>query len=158
RYATLREKIDEALENDAETKINLTAERKGDKIDIQAEVTGVKKPGENVRLVFVVIEDVVRYPGSNGQRLHHHVVRAFPGGAEGFAVEAKTAKQKVTLNVPDLAKSLDEYLTGFAKKRKFLDDERPMDLKNLKVVALVQDNDNKEILQAAQVDLGGEEK
>ena len=36
----------------------------------------LKKTGEKVRLRFVLVEDVARYVGGNGQRLHHHVVRA----------------------------------------------------------------------------------
>ena len=36
----------------------------------------------------------------------------------------------------------------------FGNDDRPLELKNLKLVAFVQDNDSKTILQAVQVDLG----
>jgi hypothetical protein len=54
------------------------------------------------------------------------------------------------MSVPELSKTLSEYLADFARKEGFLDDERPLDLKNLKAVALIQDNGSKEVLQAAQ--------
>jgi hypothetical protein len=100
----------------------------------------------------VLIEDVVRYVGSNGQRLHHHVVRALPGGDEGFAV-GEGGKHTASVNLGKLRKALDTYLTEFAAKRPFRDDERPMDLSWLRVVAFVQDDDSREILAARQVDV-----
>jgi hypothetical protein len=152
-FEAVRAKLDEALEKDAGANLKLSATRKGDNIDVQAEVSGLMKPGEDVRLRFVLVEDVVRYLGSNGQRLHHHVVRAFPGGTDGFALPKETAKQSVRLDVTELTKTLNEYLVDANKKRAFPDEERPMNLKNLKVVAFIQDDNSKDILQAAQVDL-----
>jgi hypothetical protein len=153
RYKTVRKAIDTALETGAPAKLKLAAQRKGDQIDLQAEYADVAKPGENVRLRFVVVEDLVRYPGSNGQRLHHHVVRGLPGGVEGVAVKEKAGKHSQTVSVAELRKTLDAYLTGFAKDRDFFGDDRPLDLKNLKAVALLQDNTSKEVLQAVQVDI-----
>ena len=48
-------------------------------------------------------------------------------------------------------KSLDQYLSDDAHK--FDEDSRPLDLKHLKVVAFIQDEATKEVLQAAQADL-----
>ena len=150
RFDKLAELINEALETSRPgAQVKVTAERKGDMVDLVAEVTDIKKPSDKLRLRFVVVEDVVRYPGRNGQRLHHHVVRAFPGGIEGFALKEKTAKQTATFSLTDLQKSLKTYL----EKAKFSEDDRPMKLENLKVVALVQDDDNKAILQAAQAEV-----
>ena len=55
--------------------------------------------------------------------------------------------------IKDLAKDLSEYLEEFASKRPFSIEDRPLDLKKLKVVAFVQNDKTKEIYQAAQVDL-----
>src|SRR5262249_55591951 len=127
---------------------------KGNKIDINAEVTGLKKPGDNMRLRLVLIQEVVRYPGGNGQRLHHHVVRALPGGASGFGLKEAANKQSVKVDLDELKKSLDEYMTKYNEgPRKFLDDESPLEMKHLKVVAFIQDDDSKEIVQAAQIDV-----
>ncbi|HXG09447.1 MAG TPA: hypothetical protein VNK04_06630 [Gemmataceae bacterium] len=153
RYDTLRKQLDERLEAAPQAGLRLTADRKGDKIDIQAEVADLKKTGDHIRLRFVLIEDVVRYPGRNGQRLHHHVVRAFPGGVDGIPLKEQSGKHHVSISVAEVRKALSDYLADYAKNQGFLDDERPLELKHLKVAALVQDNASKEILQAAQVAL-----
>jgi hypothetical protein len=153
RYKTLTKIIDEALEADEQASLKLTAERKGDKVEAEATVADLKKTGDKVKLRFVLIEDVARYGGSNGQRLHHHVVRAFPGGIDGFPMKDAKGTQKVTVALGDVKKSLTDYLASADKKRAFPDDDRPMDLKHLKLIALIQDDESKEILQAAQIDL-----
>jgi hypothetical protein len=149
RFDTLSKLINEALETEPGAQVKVTATRKGDKVDLAADVTDLKKPGDKVRLRFVVIEEVVRYPGRNGQRLHEHVVRAFPGGVEGFPLKEKTAKPIASFTLADLQKSLNAYL----EEHKFPEDARPLRLDNLKVVAFVQNDDNKEILQAAQAEI-----
>ncbi len=153
RFATLSKIIDQALETDDQGTLKLTVNRKGDKIEAEANVSDLKKTGEKMRLRFVLIEDVARYAGNNGQRLHHHVVRALPGGLDGFEIKDGKATQKVLINLGDLKKSLTDYLTESDKKRPFIDDDRPMDLKHLRLVALIQDDDGKEILQAAQIEV-----
>jgi hypothetical protein len=153
KFNDLRKLLNQRLEADAEAKLTLKADRKGDKITLQAEAADLKKTGEKVRLRFVLIEDVARYAGSNGQRLHHHVVRAFPGGVEGFALKDKTAKQDATVDLAELNKSLNDYLSKPTRRGPYPDDDRPLGLKHLKAVALVQDDATKEILQAAQVDV-----
>src|SRR5262249_3692582 len=86
-YKILREQIDDALETDAKASLKLIAERNGDKVAINVEVAEPKKLGGNVYLRFVLVEEVARYQGGNGQRLHHHVVRAMPGGVDGVPVK-----------------------------------------------------------------------
>ena len=52
--------------------------------------------------------------------------------------------------------ALVKYLDDFGKQRPFPNTDRPLDFKHLKAVALVQDDASREILQAVQVDVGGE--
>jgi hypothetical protein len=131
--------------------LKVSALRRGDKIDIQAEAAELPK-SESLRLRLALVEEKVRYPGPNGQRLHFHVVRALPGGLEGIPLRTKTARQNMTISLQGLSKSLQDYVGEFDKVQKFLDDERPLELKRLKIVALVQDDKTKEILQAAFAD------
>jgi hypothetical protein len=153
-YKTLRGEVSEALEKDATAKLLLRVERKGEQLDIRAHVAELKEPGDTMKLRFVLLEELVRYPGGNGQRLHHHVVRAMPGGAEGFVLKNAEGKTSATVNLAELQKSLDAYMTTYNKgARPFVDDEYPLKLRHLKVAALIQDDDSKEILQAAQVDV-----
>jgi hypothetical protein len=152
-YHSLRDDLNKALETDTAFGLKLKVERNGDKIDVVADVTGLKKPGENLRLRFVLLEDSVRFAG-RGPRLHRHVVRALPGGADGFALTEKEAHQSVTVNLVELKKALLDYRSNINKgPLKFREEESPLNLKNLKVVALIQDDATKEIMQAAQIDV-----
>jgi hypothetical protein len=151
RYEKLRELIDKDLEDASEATIKLKATRQGNKIDVTADVSGVKKPGAKVKLRLVLVEDVARYVGNNGQRLHHHVVRDFLGNVDGFKLEKASASEKASVDLGELRQKLNKYLT--ASKRPFLTPDRPMALKALKVVAFIQDDDSKKVYQATQVDV-----
>lgn len=152
-YSKLLKTVNEALEEETKATLKLTANQKGDAITISADVAGLVKPGEKLRLRFVLIEDIVRYRGRNGQRLHHHVVRAFPGGVEGMKLDKPASTHTASVNLAELSKTLHAYLTAANAKRAFPDDERPLDLKHLKVVAFIQDDDTKKVLQAAEAEL-----
>src|SRR5262249_48738304 len=52
RYADLRTKITDALNSDTTAQLKLSAGRKGDAIDLTAEVSGLEKPGEKLRVRF----------------------------------------------------------------------------------------------------------
>jgi hypothetical protein len=153
KYDELTKAIETAMAIGAQAKIQLSAEKKDGKIEVHTQVSDLAKTGEDVRLHLVIVEEIARYPGSNGQRLHHQVVRGFPGGVAGIAMKEKTSNHDVTINPDEIRKSLDGYLAGF-KPGNFAADERPLDLKKLKLVAFIQRNgSNKEVYQATQIDL-----
>ncbi|MCS7161524.1 MAG: hypothetical protein RMJ19_13710, partial [Gemmatales bacterium] len=85
----------------------------------------------------------------NGVRFHHHVVRAIPGGLEGFPLEKNRTHQKLRVNLADLEKQLRTYLNDYSREEPFPDEEYPLELHNLKIVALIQDLESREILHAA---------
>jgi hypothetical protein len=111
-----------------------------------------------VSLRFALAEERVRYSGGNGIRYHHSVVRAMPGGPKGFPLPKASAEQTVTVKLDEVRaanhKALDEFV-GELKKQgaDFSFGARPMALKNLKVVAFVQNDETNEVLQAVQVDV-----
>jgi hypothetical protein len=152
-YAQLFSNIGDELKTETKATIRLKAQRKGDKIDINADISGLDTVGEKVRLRIVVVEEKVRYQGSNGQRLHHHVVRGFAGGVDGVKLDKAASKHEKSVQVSELTKSLNDYLTAFHQKYPFRDDDWPLDLKNLKVVAFIQNDDDKKVIQAAEVDV-----
>jgi hypothetical protein len=155
-FDRLAEAVKSPLGDEAKAKIKLTAKQTGsdsDNLVITAEVADLKDAGADVKLRLVLVEEMVRYPGNNGQRFHHHVVRMMPGGVEGFELKEASAKQEVMVNLADLRKTLGEYLVEANKRRPFFIENRPLDLKHLKVVAFIQNDKTKEVLQAAQVDV-----
>lgn len=158
-YKGLSGLLARSVEEPSKAKLTLKAAQKGDKIEASAEVAELQDAGSQVKLRFVLVEDEVRYAGANGLRTHHNVVRAFPGGVNGVAVKTKTFSQTASVDLDELRKSLTKYLDEQAKAnpdRPFPNKERPLELKNLKVVALLQNDKTKEILQAAQVDVKAE--
>jgi hypothetical protein len=151
KYKEYRKVIDPLLEKPTSIKLKANAVRKGDKLEITAQASGVDKPGEKLRLRLALVEEQVRYTGGNGLRYHHHVVRALPGGAEGMALKEKTGKQTATVDLQELREKWNRYLNAAAKRLRFTNSSRPMEFRKLAVVAFVQDDATKEVLQAVQV-------
>jgi len=148
--------IDPLLEKESKVKLKTSAVSKGGKIEITTNVSDVDKPSDNVRLRFALVEEEIKYQGGNKLESHHHVVRALPGGANGFALKDKTAKQSVTVDLAELRKQLTAYLDDFSKKEEIKWKAKPLDLKKLRVVAFVQNDATKEILQADEVEVKAE--
>jgi hypothetical protein len=148
-----REVIDEMLETPAEVQLRANASRYGDRIEIKVDVTDVKKPSDTLKLFVFLVEENVRYVGGNKLRFHHYVVRAMPSGAQGVDLPGKDKPYTTSVDLGELRGKLNAYLDEYAKKRTFPSSERPMHFKNLKVVALVQNDETKEILQGTVADL-----
>ena len=145
--------IDPILEKTTAVKMGGKATRTGDKIDIQLEVN--EAAGDDMKLRILVVEESIRYVGGNQMRFHHHVVRAMPGGADGVAIKDKALKHAASVDLADVRKELTKYLDEFGKARPFPKPDRPMDMKELKVIALVQNDKTKEIVQAVQIEVEG---
>jgi hypothetical protein len=157
KYRDFRDIIDPLLEKSTNVKLTARADRKGDDITIKAEVYGLARPGNNLRLRLALVEGWVRYTGKNRQNFHLYVVRDMPGGAAGFPLTTKNNKLTATVNLEMLRSKLNTYLDDFAKHYPFPDEQRPLDFKSLHVVAFVQNDTTREVLQAAQVKVVGKE-
>jgi hypothetical protein len=109
-------------------------------------------------LRFVLVEETVRFIGNNKLRYHHMVVRAMPGGVGGIALTKADGEHTARVNLGELRQELTAYLDDYAvngRRAPFPQPERPLALKGLKAIALVQDDKTKEVLQAAVVDIDG---
>lgn len=150
--------INPLLEKPALAQIKLSAVRKGEAIQIKAAVQNLEKTGERVRLRLVLVEDWVRYKARNGTSYHHRVVRDFPGGVKGFALTKKDAEHTASVDLKELRARLTTYLDTFAKtsEEAFPDSQRPMRFRNLSIVAFIQNDDTREVLQAANAQVKGE--
>lgn len=157
KYAAFRTQIEEGLEKPAGVKLGLTL-GKGEKggFTAKAAVTDLEMPGEKIMLRFALAEERIRYTGGNGIRYHHLVVRSMPGGPKGFPLTKKTTDQTVTFDPDELRKLQVKYLDDFAKNEApFPRTDRPLAMKNLKLIAFVQNDATKEVLHAIQVDVDG---
>jgi hypothetical protein len=159
KYKQYRRLIEPLLETTSTAKLSATAVKEGSRVNIKVEVTDLKTPGADTRLRLLLVEETVRYVGGNRVRLHYHVVRSMVGGADGFALTEKASKHTAAVDLEILRKSLSSYLDEYNNNwRPFPNSDRPLDLANLRVIALVQDDASREILQATQVDIAGERK
>jgi hypothetical protein len=153
KYEDYMAAIDPLLDKESKVKLKTAAVNKGGKIEITANVSDIDKPSDNVRLRFALVEEEIKYQGGNKLPTHHHVVRALPGGANGFALKDKTSKQAVTVDLGELRKQLTTYLDDFSKKEEIKWKAKPLDLTKLRVIAFVQNDATKEVLQADEVEV-----
>ena len=149
--------IDPLLEQDSTIRIQGEAKRSGDKLEMHVALSGIEPDHDQVKLRLLLVEESIRYVGSNNLRFHHHVVRAMPGGAGGMVIKDKTFKHAATLDLSDLRANLGKYLDEYAANtRPFPNEARPLDFHHLKVIAIVQHDGTKEILQAAYLPIQGQ--
>jgi hypothetical protein len=154
KYGKYCEVIDPLLEEATPVKVTGRATRTGDKVEVAVEYAGVPTDGE-AKLRLLLVEETVKYVGGNRLRFHHAVVRAMPGGVAGTAIKEKAGRQTVTVDVTKVRGDLTKYLDEFAANTPFPNAARPLDMTKLQVIALVQDDATKEILQAARFDVAG---
>jgi hypothetical protein len=154
KYLAYREVIGPLLDTPASCKLTASAKRVGDQIQISAQVNDLESASADLKLRFVLVEENIRFIGNNKLRFHHQVVRAMPGGVGGMPVQGAAPVIKAEVNLIELRAQLTGYLNNFAAtKRPFPQADRPLSLSHLRVIAFVQDDKTKSILQAVQVDV-----
>jgi hypothetical protein len=153
-----RRGVEAQLAQKTPAKIDLSAKLDGGQIAIEVKLSDVE-PSEQLRLRLAVVEETVRFSGTNGVRLHHSVVRAMPGGAAGIAVSEAAMTHNVTVTIDELRESLSTYLTDFEKtfsqenNGTFEFPSKPLGLTHLGVAAFLQNDETQEVVQAAFVRL-----
>jgi tetratricopeptide (TPR) repeat protein len=117
------------------------------------------------RLHVALAEDGLRYTGENGIRIHPVVVRALAGeNATGLKLDpAAPATLAASFDLAAISTGLKTYLDEYeAKDGKlrsedfaFTEKKHEINANNLSIVAFVQEEKSKKILQAIQVPLNG---
>lgn len=145
-YADLRQIVDQLLTQSSELSIDLQASADGETISLSANVTGADEIPETWRLRLVLADDEVAYPARNGIRLHEMVVRAMPGGAEGIGPEDGKLQYEGTVSLKEVRQQIEEYVSQRPQLPM-----PPMESPQLHVVAFVQNDANRRVLQATSV-------
>ncbi|MCI0456239.1 MAG: hypothetical protein L0Z62_04565 [Gemmataceae bacterium] len=154
RYKEWLKVLQPLLARESKAKIDTEAVRKGEEITITTSVSGLEKPGKKVKLRLALVDGWARYQGRNGLAYHSRVVRAMPGGPDGVDLPKDGAKHTVTVDLEKLQRDLNRYLD----KQGFSDGQRPLRFRDLSVVAFVQDDETREVLQAIDVPMRGDKK
>ena len=148
-------KIEKRLETASGAKLRLDAVAIGGKINVKAEVSGVRQDAKDVSVHLVLVEEHLTYSGENGIRFHSMVARSI-AGKDGSGIKIEPSAQASVSHtfelgkvMDDAKKHLDDYeVNGRHGKITFLKKMHEIDPSKLGVVAFVQDNDTKEILQS----------
>jgi hypothetical protein len=158
-YDRVNPTVEQRLEVAAEARLSLSAKLDGTTAKVKAEVSNIKGEVTDARLQVALVEEMLSYSGENGIRLHPVVVRSLGGEeAGGFAIDAaKSQPVEHTFDIAkiseELKKHLDDYEATAPGGRKFSQKKDTINPANLSVVAFVQDQTSKKILQAAYVRL-----
>lgn len=162
--------IERQLEVAADASLKLDAALENGIVNVAAQVALDKKDdGQSYKLHVLLVEEMLRYKGENGIRLHPVVVRAAGGFmAGGFTLDpAKSQAKGETVNASfDIAaisaalkKNDEDFEASRSKERDepFTFNEKKSEIhsNNLSIVAFVQDQKSKKVLQAATLRLNG---
>ena len=161
-FERFQKDLDTDLETAAEAQVKIDASLNGGTVKVSAAVDNVKSDSKDLKVQIVLVEKEIRYLGENGIRFHPMVVRAFGGEkGEGYKIEANgkgtfDASFDLEGTGKDIRKQLDEYEAKGHRGEpfKFSAKKDQIDPADLAVVAFVQDDKTRHVLQAGYVDLG----
>ncbi|HET6422290.1 MAG TPA: hypothetical protein VFG20_01325, partial [Planctomycetaceae bacterium] len=155
-YTALRKGVDSRFEAKSDVKINVTATLENGEVVVNADAVGwPEDKAKRLRLRVALVENAVPYLAANGIRVHEHLVRTMIGGAKGTAVKSGKLAIDTKVSLGDLKQTLTEYLTQFEKNRGTEFPIKPLALENLSVVAWVQNDENREVLQSVIIPVTG---
>ena len=156
-YDRLLPVIEKNLEKKAEAQIKLDAVMSDGGIKVLANITPTKSDAK-LKLQIALVEEKLRFTGENGIRVHPMVVRSLAGeGAGGFALGEKPEAISWRFDLAAITQELLKGLDDFEGTRKatdgytFVEKKHAIDPTNLSIVAFVQDENSKQILQSVSV-------
>jgi hypothetical protein len=172
-YDRIVGKLDKALESAPEAELLLNASLDGTTVRVKATPSKVKDGKEKVLLQVVLVEELLSYSGENGIRFHPMVVRhvanmevaakatpATTAPAGGFTVDrANPAASEYTFDLAKITTDTKAYLDDYEKNGRhgqiqFSKKPVQMNTANLSVVAFLQEEQSKKVLQSAYVKVG----
>lgn len=160
-YANLMPYVADLLSQPSYIKIDLNAKAEGESIAITAKASELSDSRTNLKLRLLLVEPLIHYEAPNGIRLHEMVVRDSPGGLAGKAAEGASVSVETSVNVAELKTKLEKQLSAFEENRGYTFETKPLDMNSFRVIAFIQDDSSKEILQSAispVVTLSGQDK
>jgi tetratricopeptide (TPR) repeat protein len=169
-YSAVTSVINRELETLSPARLKLDAVRAGNGVKATATVEGLKEGAPDATLHFALVEEEVHYSGENGLRFHPMVVRnlAKEAGAKDYGFKVAPGQANKFEHVFDLdsitAQNLRYYDEWPAERNKevnariggdadfdvgkFKEQKHLINPNHLSVVAFLQDNQTKAVLQA----------
>jgi hypothetical protein len=155
-YSVFRAGVDQRLKTKNDVQLVVTAIAADGELKVEAEATGWPEELKSLRLRLALVEDQIEYLAPNGMRTHERVVREMIGGPKGIGIKAGKLKQSTQTPLAELRQRLTDYLEQFEANRSVDFPIKPLTLKPLSVVAWVQNDETREILQTVIVPVSGD--
>ncbi|MBI4469656.1 MAG: hypothetical protein HY650_10085, partial [Acidobacteria bacterium] len=175
-HAALAPLIEARIKSPARGRLSVEARRVGESIKVTVATSEIDPAAGRVTLQIVLVEEEVSYSGENGLRFHPMVVRSLArgGGAENYGFPIDPAKAVTTNHRLDLSQIVAENLRYYdeypVERRKelsarldkerldrlnfsFREQRHVMNPDRLSVVAFLQDDATKAVLQTAYLDV-----
>ncbi|MBZ5724046.1 MAG: Omp28-related outer membrane protein [Acidobacteriia bacterium] len=160
-FERFRPDLEKDLETPAEAGLRVEAALIGETVGVTAFVQGAKSDSPDLKLQVLLVEKEIRFNGENGIRFHPMVVRATGGPQDdGFAVAPHTwFTQEQVFDLDHVSAALRAHLDDYEAKGhrgesfKFAEKKYQINRGELAVVAFIQDDKTKHVLQAVYVDL-----
>jgi thiol-disulfide isomerase/thioredoxin len=165
RFGLYSYAIDRRLERQAAISIALDGSVQGSSVKVEASADAGATPGD-LKLRIALVEEVVHFTGANGLAEHRAVVRQMIGSPAGAALAGGKGSHSATVELSGLTGTLRAYLeefeknppARFSKDYRFKEKKHEIDPANLALIAFVQDDATKEVLQASYLRLAGAAK
>jgi tetratricopeptide (TPR) repeat protein len=155
-FGQLTAAIEEALKEPPHARIALALSVSGRTVRVRADVTDVDGPREELMLRLALVERELTYGGENGIRFHPMVVRSLldrPLASASGPIDA-------AFDLDHIAAGLRNYLDGYQRRNDrfgpiaFLAKPTAVDVANVGVVAFVQRDADRRVLQSAYMAVG----
>ena len=162
--------LEKRLAQPSALELDLKGRLEGGTLHFQATVRGPGDlPVEGHKLHLVLAEAEVHYTGFNGVHFHRNVVRKMMPDAGGSPLAAQPATEaepngekpallaevRGSLALSEVEKGLTAYLDAFQQQsgRRFQERVEKIDPRQLRLIAFVQNDKTRQVLQAAIVDV-----
>ena len=156
-FNTCRERVESRRGRRAFARFsNLTAHRAGDSITIAGSVDVASEWVLDPRLRIVLVENGIRYSGSNRVPVHNFVVRRFLGPADGALLRKGSNEFRESASCGSISKELKQHAAIYEKERsellgaefRYSGTATTIDPEQVSVVLFIQDARTREVLQA----------
>jgi len=160
-YDKIISKVDTELHKNNEADLNLSALMENETVKANVKYDGIKGDSNDLKLNIALVEHELSYMGENGIRFHQMVVRELGGDKrEGFSLKNANGNLEWQFDLKKISDELKIYLDKYETDEQkegnsfaFSEKKYQLDFKNLAIVAFIQDDKSKNILQSVFFDL-----
>ncbi len=154
-YVSFKGALTPLMEQTSDLTIDLSAHADDGGIHLSATVNGTDEIPASWRLRLCLAEEVVHYPAPNGIRIHDMVVRKIPGGAEGIAATDGALSYEADIAIDEILADIQAGIKAANVRSGGVLPPLPAQVSRLRLVAFVQNDASREILQAASTPVDG---